>query len=128
MGDHTTTVRLEGDSKSLEDAFAKSTRAGGAFEKTIAKTYAQTAKMADAQAKVAASSDKIASAGGRGQKALERLGFAAHQVVGQTASVNQAMQGVLATLGHGGSRSVRPSASSCTSPRPNARPRSARRP
>lgn len=99
MGDHTTTVRLEGDSKSLEDAFAKSTRAGGAFEKTIAKTYAQTAKMADAQAKVAASSDKIASAGGRGQKALERLGFAAHQVVGQTASVNQAMQGVLATLG-----------------------------
>lgn len=99
MGDHTTTVRLEGDSKSLEDAFAKSTRAGSAFEKTIAKTYAQTARMADAQAKVAASSDKIASAGGRGQKALERLGFAAHQVVGQTASVNQAMQGVLATLG-----------------------------
>lgn len=99
MGDHTTYVRLEGDGTSLEAAFSKSARAAQGYERAIAKTYAQTAKMESAQAKVAASADKVSGASGRGQKALERLGFAAHQVVGQTASFNQALQGVLATLG-----------------------------
>lgn len=79
------TEKLDARLKGLADGITQSAGASG----RAAAVTAEFGEKATKAGKHAFDSSKL----------VERLGFAAHQVVGQTASLNQALQGVLMTLG-----------------------------
>lgn len=96
---HSATVKLEGDSSSLERSFARSAQKAREFDASIQKVEATSKRANAVEMQRAALQDRTAKSAVNMQKTTERVGFALHQVVGQTASFNQALQGVLGTFG-----------------------------
>lgn len=104
-----TTVTIEVEAKTdkaaanlekLERTLAKTRSKSTELIASQSKLSVQAEQLAAAQAKAGAAMGDVAGKHGPNmQRTLERLGFAAHQVVGQTASLNTAMNGVLSTLG-----------------------------
>lgn len=103
----TGTVKLDGDASGLERSMTRGAQKVAEFDTSLRRLEATSkqsnitaAAAAEAQRKAGAAMASVSSTHGPNlAKTFERIGFAAHQVVGQTTSFNGALQGVLGTLG-----------------------------
>lgn len=96
-------ARVENMADAQRKANAEAQRAAAAQGKAAAaaeKLAAAQSKASAAHAAAGAGMDKVATKHGPNMtKTLQRVGFAAHQVAGQTASFNSILNGILSTLG-----------------------------
>src|SRR5690349_6236719 len=96
---HSATVKLEGDSSSLERSFARSAQKAREFDASIQKVEATSKRANAVEMQRATLQERTVKSSINMEKTTQRVGFALHQVVGQTASFDKALQGVLGTFG-----------------------------
>lgn len=102
----TGTVKLDGDASGLEREYSRAASKVAEFNSVLSKQSVATDAAIQRQRDFFAAVDRAnasvtrANAGGGALTATyQRMGFAAHQLVAGTANFNQALQGVLVTLG-----------------------------